>query len=109
MGKIGLVVLTAFVVLNSVEAETGKSVQGRHSESALISRVSYPSPQARWRDVNPDVPRRRAPIDEAASYIANLVDDVAISPSGSGHKSDLKIRPWVSGRNGVGVKVELSW
>jgi hypothetical protein len=62
-----------------------------------------------WRDINLDVPRGRDPMGEAASYISTLVETVAISPSGSGSPSDLKIRPWISGRNGVGVKVELSW
>jgi hypothetical protein len=97
------------VVLNSVAAETRQSMPGRHSERAVISRISYSFPQARWHDINLDVPRRSDPLNEAASYIANLVDDVAISPSGSGDKSDLKIKPWVSGRNGLGVKVELAW
>lgn len=109
MGKVALVILTAFVVLNSVAAETRRSTLGRHSESALIGRVSYSSVDVRWREVDLDAPSRPDPLDNAASYIANLVDEVAITPSGSGNKKDLKIKPWVAGRNGVGVKVELSW
>jgi hypothetical protein len=109
MGKIILAVVTGFVTLNSVTAETRKNMQSRDGESALISQVSHSPSQARWREVNLDASRRRDPMDEAALYIANLVDDAAISPSGSGSNSDLKIRPWVGSRNSVGVKVELSW
>ena len=109
MGKIILAVITAFVTVNSVTAETHKDMPSRDGERALISQVSYSPSRARWREVNLDAPRRRDPMNEAVSYIANLVDDVAISPSGSGSNSDLKIRPWVGSRNSVGVKVELSW
>lgn len=109
MEKFVVVVLAAFAVLNSAAAETPRSLAGRRSDSTLISPINHSPPQAMWRDINLEVPRRRNPMDEAAVYISSLVDTVAISPSGSGNPSDLKIRPWVSGRNGLGVKVELSW
>ncbi len=109
MGKLCVVVLTAFVALNSVTAENRDSIPGRRSKTTLVNRVSHVSPRNSWHEVNLDVSRRPAPLDAAASYIANLVDDVAVTPSGSGSKSDLRIKPWISGRNGVGVKVELCW
>ena len=52
----------------------------------------------------------RSPIDQATLLLTTLIDsDPLNKPQGPSQDYGVAVRPWFTGRNGVGVKVELTW
>jgi hypothetical protein len=108
MLKIVLGVLTAFMVVNLASADSEKSLLVDSSDSTLVVHTSHSDVDRTWLEVAQGQQRRDS-IDEAALFLANLVGEGPPQPSGAGQKSDVRIRPWLNGRNSLGVKVEISW
>lgn len=109
MLKLLLGVATLGVLMNSALADPSHEARLDHSNRPMLLQATHISTVSVSSRAPDKEPVKRAPIDEAALLLANLVGDAPQPTSGSGGVSDLRVRPWFNGRNGVGVKVELSW
>jgi|GEM_PF-6330173 len=112
MGKLFLGILATVLTLGAADAEQRpaalNTTKSRRPARELIVQVHHPLGNQLWGEAA-TFQKGPTPLDEAALFLTDLIGDSPRPVSDGTHGSELRIKPWVSSRASVGVKVELSW